>query len=69
LSGKTHLKVLFIPTASSDAEQYINDFIDYYGKFLCCEVDTLKLIKQKVSTKEIKVKILKHHLSEFVALD
>lgn len=58
LSGKKNPKVLFIPIASSDSNQYINDFTDYYGKHLGCKVDVLKLIKQNIAIKEIKDKIL-----------
>lgn len=58
LSGKKYPRVLFIPTASSDSSDYINNFIDYYGKHLNCKVDVLKLIKQNVSTSEIKNKII-----------
>jgi len=58
LSGKKDPKVLFIPTASLDSNEYINDFIDYYGKHLGCKVDVLKLIKQSITIKEIKEIIL-----------
>ncbi|KKQ32640.1 MAG: Peptidase E [candidate division TM6 bacterium GW2011_GWF2_37_49] len=58
LSGKKHPSVLFIPTASSDAKEYVDDFIDYYCKHLSCKVDVMKLIKQNISTEEIRDKIL-----------
>lgn len=58
LSGKQHPKVLFIPTASSDAENYIQDFVNYYGNYLGCNVSILKLIKRSMSFKEIQEKIL-----------
>lgn len=58
LSGKKSPKVLFIPTASSDALSYIDDFENYYGRLLGCTVDTLKLINQPVEHKEITEKIL-----------
>jgi dipeptidase E len=58
LSGKKYPKVLFIPTASSDAQEYIDDFVYYYGKYLGCKVDVLKLIKQTITINEIREKIL-----------
>lgn len=58
LPGKKHPHVLFIPTASLDAAEYISDFINYYGKYLGCKVDVLKLIKQNTAIKDIKEKIL-----------
>jgi len=58
LSCKKRPRVLFIPTASSDSQEYINDFIDYYGNYLDCKVDVLLLIKQSVTTKKISEKFL-----------
>ena len=58
LSGKKHPKVLFIPTASSDAQEYIEAFVDCYGNHLGCKVDVLKLMKQDITSKEISQKIL-----------
>ena len=58
LSGKKHPRVLFIPTASSDAQQYIDDFTDYFSKYLGCKVSVLKLIKQNTSAKDIEETIL-----------
>ena len=58
LSGKKRPMVLFIPTASSDAQGYIDTFVDYYGKYLNCNVNILKLIDQHIDTKEISEKIL-----------
>ena len=57
LSGKKRPTVLFIPTASSDAQGYIDTFTDYYGKFLNCNVNVLKLINQHIDAKEISEKI------------
>ena len=58
LSGKKRPTVLFIPTASSDAQEYIDTFIDYYSKYLNCIVHVLKLINQHLGAKEISEKIL-----------
>ncbi len=58
LSGKKHPKVLFIPTASSDSEEYSTTFENYYGKFLGCKTDVLLLTKQKYTKAEIEKKIL-----------
>ncbi len=58
LSGKKTPKVLFIPTASSDEQEYIKNFISYYGEKLECYVDVLRLINQKIAIEEISKKIL-----------
>ena len=57
LSGKTNPKLLFIPTASSDSLAYINAITSHFEN-LNCSVDTLALISQKISSHEIKDKIL-----------
>lgn len=59
LSGKKHPRLLFIPTASSDSEEYWQFIQKYFGKKLGCNLDVLWLIKEKPSFKEIKAKILK----------
>ena len=43
LTGKTRPKALFIPTASSDAPGYIDDFEACYGKHFGCQTRTLEL--------------------------
>lgn len=60
LSKKTHPKVLFIPTASNDAEGYCDTFQKVYGDKLHCQVDFLLLVRDKhrLTKKEIKQKIL-----------
>lgn len=58
LAGKKHPKVLFIPTASNDSVGYWGVFQDIYGKKLGCETDVLFLIREKLSQKKIKEKIL-----------
>ena len=62
LSGKKHPKLLFIPTASSDSEGYVEVVKKYFGKRLGCKVDVLYLLKRKPSKKEIKNKILGSHI-------
>jgi dipeptidase E len=57
LSGKKHPRLLFFPTASGDAEEYIRTVKKHFGKRLGCVVDTLCLIKGKPSTGEIEKKI------------
>ncbi len=47
LAGKRKPRVLFIPTASNDAEAYCDTFQKIYGKKLRCQVDFLLLIKEK----------------------
>lgn len=58
LTRKKHPKVLFIPTASNDAMGYWETFQSVYGKKLGCETDVLFLIREKLSSKRIKEKIL-----------
>src|SRR3989344_5093693 len=58
LSGKKHPKLLFIPTASSDSEGYVEVVKKYFGKRLGCKVDVLRLLKSKPNRREIRKKIL-----------
>ena len=58
LSGKKNPKVLFIPTASSDSDGYVEVVKKYFGKRLGCHVDVLYLIKNRLSKQEIRKKIL-----------
>jgi len=57
-SGKDKPKALFIPTASSDREEYIEVFENVYGNTLGCKTDVLKLIEEKTSASAIEEKIL-----------
>ena len=57
LSGKKNPRLLFIPTASSDSEQYYSDIKKHFGGGLGCQTDALYLIKEKHSKKEIEQKI------------
>lgn len=57
ISGKKQPKVLFIPTASSDSETYIQAFLKNYEDTLKCHVQVLKLIKEKPTKQEINQKI------------
>lgn len=58
LSNKSNPRVLFIPTASSDAEGYIQVVNQHFGKRLGCEVESLKLINSNLLYEEIRKKIL-----------
>lgn len=58
LANKECPKALFIPTASGDAQTYIDVFNNIYEKKLGCVTDTLLLINQSLSEQEIKDKIL-----------
>ncbi len=58
LSGKKHPKLLVIPTASSDSENYCDAVKKYFGGKLGCRIDLLLLLKQSLSKKVIKEKIL-----------
>ena len=57
-SEKYNPKVLFIPTASNDAEGYCDTFKKVYSDKLNCRVDFLLLTKEKLSKKTIADKIL-----------
>jgi dipeptidase E len=57
LSGKKHPKLLFIPTASSDAERYWQRVQTYFGGFLKCKTDVLLLLREKPSNEQIAKKI------------
>ncbi|MEO5627847.1 MAG: peptidase E [Candidatus Saccharimonadales bacterium] len=56
-SGKEHPKVLFIPTAKNDAEDYIAGFQHYYLGLGAKKVDVLRLVNDAPSIEEIEVKI------------
>ncbi len=58
LTGKKHPQLLFIPTANSDSENYMQAIEKIYGKKLGCKIDNLLLLRKKPSGKEIKEKIL-----------
>ncbi|WP_145053106.1 Type 1 glutamine amidotransferase-like domain-containing protein [Paenibacillus xylanexedens] len=55
-------KLLFIPTASNDAQGYIDTVKAVYGEQLGCEVDTLCLFDQDISDETIKNKILSSNI-------
>lgn len=57
LVGKKKPNALFIPTASSDSESYIEAFLKNYKTKLGCHVAVLKIVKEKPSTKAIQAKI------------
>jgi dipeptidase E len=57
LTGKNHPRLLFIPTASSDAPGYIEDVKNHFGSRLGCEVDTLLLIDKKPGDESMEDKI------------
>jgi dipeptidase E len=58
LTGKKSPMVLFIPTASSDSEDYYENIKKHFGKRLECKTDVLWLIKEKPSRKVIRKKIM-----------
>lgn len=57
LTGKSHPKALFIPTASNDAEGYWQTFQKIYGEKLGCKPEVLYLIKENPTKREIEEKI------------
>jgi dipeptidase E len=54
LAGKAHPKVLFLPTASADADGYIENVKYHFGKKLGCDVKVVRLLKEKYSKKKLK---------------
>lgn len=58
LTQKKYPKLLFIPTASSDSEDYYKGVDDYFGNKLGCKTDVLYLLRETPSPKEIRNKIL-----------
>jgi dipeptidase E len=58
LSRKPHPKLLFIPTASSDSEEYWQRVQNYFGGFLKCKTEVLFLVRERPSPRELKDKIL-----------
>lgn len=57
LSGKSKPGLLFIPTASSDAETYFDAVTNHFGKSLGCKTDVLYLLANKPSRREVEDKI------------
>jgi len=57
LSGKADPNLLFIPTATSDSQVYIDAAERHFGGTLGCNVDSLCLIRDKLSENEIRDKI------------
>src|SRR5690348_4035223 len=58
LSHKSHPKIVFIPTASSDSPRYCRRFSDYFGGFLECKTDVLLLVSEQAAARQIERKIL-----------
>ncbi len=58
LSNKINPKLLFIPTASSDHEGYIEVVKNYFGKRLGCIIDVLYLLNNELNFDEIRNKIM-----------
>lgn len=58
LTGKKNPRLLFIPTASSDSAGYIETVKKHFGQRLGCKVDTLLLIQEKLTYRQIQNKVL-----------
>jgi dipeptidase E len=56
LTEKKHPRLLFVPTASHDADIYIQTVQKHFGKKFGCVIDVLALV-QKPALKDIKQKI------------
>lgn len=57
LAGKKKPRLLFIPTASGDAQGYVDSVNNYFGKRLGCRLDVLCLTREKYSQKQLAAKI------------
>jgi len=57
-SGKKKQKLLFIPTASGDADGYIDSVYKYFGGKFKCKVSVLSLTKNTYSKAQLKEIIL-----------
>lgn len=57
LTGKENPKLLFLPTASSDSEGYVNAVREHFYKRLGCGVDVLYLLNKKVTRQEMEEKV------------
>ncbi len=62
LSGKSRPKALFIPTASSDSQEYWQAFQNAYGTELGCETNVLYLLNVNPTKDELEEKILSSDL-------
>jgi len=58
LTGKKRPKLLFIPTASSDSQGYVEDIRKHFGSTLGCAVDVLYLLNGKTNVKSVETQIL-----------
>lgn len=58
LTGKESPKLLFLPTASSDAAGYVEDVRSHFGGTLGCQVDVLLLLDHKLTKLEMAEKIM-----------
>ena len=58
LTGKTRPKALFIPTASGDADGYIDTFETCYGKHFGCQTRTLNLIQSPPAFEKMSALVL-----------
>lgn len=54
LAAKPHPKVLFIPTAASDSQVYVERIKAVYEKQLACQVNVLRLMDSDINTKDIE---------------
>lgn len=54
LAARPHPKVLFIPTATSDSNIYVDRFKAVYEKQLACQVNVFRLLDSSINTKEIE---------------
>lgn len=57
-ANKKRPRLLFIPTASNDSEEYTNSIEEIYGKELGCEVETLYLVKGNTPADRARERIL-----------
>ncbi len=61
-SGAAKPRVLFVPPASSDAEEYVDAFDEAYGRKLGCDVDVLYPLGRDPSADELVAKVLSAYI-------
>ncbi len=57
MTGKSQPRLLFIPTASNDADAYTKVISSYFGQTLGCRVTCLKILKNTYSSKDLEKSI------------
>ena len=57
LSGKARPRLLFVPTATDDADTYVEAVDNHFGKRLGCDIEVLYLVAQKPELDDMRAKV------------